>query len=67
VRAGSSDLVDMQDVADCISAYAEVYSYRKDYVSPYTQGAIDAGLDRSKNLGGKPDDITVIAAQVKLI
>jgi len=41
-------------------------SYQKQRISPYTQGALDCGKSKEKNLGGKPDDITVIVAQVKL-
>lgn len=48
--------------AECLATYAEFMSYQTQNVSPYTQGAIDHGKPRDKNLGGKPDDITVIVA-----
>ncbi len=52
--------------ADCIAVFAEFVSYKKDYISPFTKGAIQSGLSEKDNLGGKPDDITVILAQAKL-
>jgi hypothetical protein len=36
-------------------------SYKSDYKSPFSKGAEEAGI---RHLGGKPDDITVIVAQV---
>lgn len=62
MRPDGGDLVDLQDVSDCISTSAEAYSYRKDYFSPYTKSAVEHGKDQKEHLGGKPDDITVIAA-----
>ena len=62
MRRDSTDLKDLQDVSDCISAYAEVVLYQQGYFSPYTQSAVNHGKDRKSHLGGKPDDITVIAA-----
>ena len=40
---GATDLKDLKDVSDCISATAEVLSYKKDYHSPYTQSAVEHG------------------------
>ena len=62
MRKDTTDLKSLQDVSECISAYAEVVSYQKEYFSPYTQSAVDHGKDRKAHLGGKPDDISVIAA-----
>ncbi len=56
----------IESAADCIAVYAEFVSYKKDYVSPFTKGAVENGLPEKDNLGGKEDDITVIVAQAKL-
>ena len=62
----NGDLPRPQDASLCVSSLAEVIAYSETHVSPYTQSAIDHGQDKKENLGGKPDDITVIVAQVKL-
>ena len=56
------NLLNPQNASQCVSSLAEALSYNQSYVSPYTQGAIDHGLKKEDNLGGKPDDITVIVA-----
>ena len=55
-----------QNASQCVSSLAEALSYDTNYLSPYTQGAIDHGLKKEDHLGGKPDDITVIVAQIKM-
>ena len=59
---GVGDLKNLQDVSDCISYSAEMLSYKKDYYSPFTKSAVEHGKKKEEFLGGKPDDITVIAA-----
>ena len=50
------------DASLCVSSLAEVMSYSEKHVSPITQSAIDHGESKEENMGGKPDDITVIVA-----
>ena len=54
------------DAALCVSSLAEALSYMDTHESPWTVEAVKAGKSRSKELGGKEDDITVIVAQIKL-
>ena len=63
--AAGGHLKDINDAALCVSSLAEVWSYSKTHVSPYTQSAMDHGKKKEDELGGKPDDITVIVAQIK--
>ena len=54
---------DPQLVSELIAKEAERYSYLQHYMSPFAESA------RAHNyhyIGGKPDDITVIVAQVNL-
>ena len=60
------DLPKPEDASLCVSSLAEVWSYSDSHVSPFTSCAIDHGKDKKENLGGKPDDITVIVAQIKM-
>ena len=55
-----------EDASLCTASLAEAIAYSETHVSPYTQDAIDHGEKKEDHLGGKPDDITVIVAQVKL-
>ncbi len=56
----------LDEMADCIATYAEFVSYQNKYISPYTSSAVAHGLKEEDNLGGKPDDITVIVSKVCL-
>lgn len=59
-------LLNLQHVSNCISTFAEVKGYDADYLSPFAMEARKTGRKRySKSVGGKPDDITVIVAQVQ--
>ena len=56
-----------EDAAICISMLAEAVSYSKTLETPWIKHAEANGeRDRMDELGGKPDDITVIVAQIKL-
>lgn len=57
-------LADPELVAEVIATEAEKFSLNQNYVSPFTKGAREHYYDY---VGGKPDDITVIVAQVKLV
>lgn len=63
IRANHSNV---DRIADCVATYAEFLSYQKNHVSPFTDSALKHNLPKDENLGGKPDDITVIIAQIKL-
>ena len=62
MSATSSDIPKPDDVALCISSLAEVVSYSDNLVTPWTVSAVAAGRKRERELGGKPDDITVVVA-----
>lgn len=53
-------------MAECIATHAEFVSYNEEYEGPYTVSAVEHGKSKKDHLGGKPDDITVIVARVKL-
>lgn len=57
------DLLDPFLVAEIVAKEAEEYSNQQNYVSPFAKGARDNYYDYT---GGKPDDITVIIAQIVL-
>lgn len=50
-------------MAELIAKEAEKYSYNQSYISPFAKGARESFFDYS---GGKPDDITVVVAQIVL-
>ena len=54
-------LRDVQAAATCIASRSEEKSNQTSYLSPFARGAMEAGVPFR---GGKPDDITVIVAQV---
>lgn len=54
---------DISLVAEMLAKEAEKFSYLSNYMSPFAEGARAHGYECS---GGKPDDITVIVAQVEL-
>lgn len=56
-------LADPELVAQVIAEEAEKYSLQQHYVSPFAKGAREQYYDY---VGGKPDDITVIVAQIML-
>ena len=58
----NGELPEPDDAALCISSLAEVISYSKTLVTPWTENAVAAGRERKGDLGGKKDDITVIVA-----
>lgn len=47
--------------AECIAKLSEEKAYQPNYLSPFARGAQETGVAYR---GGKPDDITVIVAQV---
>ena len=55
---------DVSLVAELLAKEAERFSYLSSYVSPFAESARAHGYDYAN--GGKPDDITVIVAQVLL-
>ena len=57
------DIIDPTLVAEIIAKEAEKFSYNQGYISPFAKSARDHFFDYA---GGKPDDITVIVAQVVL-
>lgn len=59
----SDELMDPQLIAEMIAKEGEKYSHRQDYLSPFGKSARKNFLDYK---GGKPDDITVIVAQIFL-
>ena len=66
VQKDSGELPRPEDAAICISMLAEAVSYSKTLETPWTKHAVAHGRDQQDELGGKPDDITVIVAQIKL-
>ena len=58
-----NELKDPQLLSELIAKEAERYSYLQKYMSPFAKSAQAHGYTF---IGGKPDDITVIVAQVKL-
>jgi len=54
-------LRDVQAVATCIAKKSEEKSIQPNYISPFARGAMETGVPYR---GGKPDDITVLVAQV---
>lgn len=57
------DILDPTLVAELIAKEAEKFSYNQSYVSPFAKGAREHFFDYA---GGKPDDITVVVAQIML-
>jgi protein phosphatase PTC7 len=55
------DLLDPALVAEMIAKEAEQFSHNQNYLSPFGKSARDHFYDYR---GGKPDDVTVIVAQV---
>ena len=60
----SDDLADPELVAEVIASQAEQFSMQRGYLSPFAKGARENYYD--DYMGGKPDDITVIVAQIML-
>lgn len=58
-----NDIMDPALVAEMIAKEAEKYSHNQNYTSPFAKGAREQFYDYR---GGKPDDVTVIVAQVIL-
>lgn len=56
-------LEDPNAAAVCLANKAEEMSLHETYLSPFAKGAKESG---KKYQGGKPDDITVIVAQIEL-
>jgi protein phosphatase PTC7 len=56
-------LADPELIAEVIATEAERFSNQSNYLSPFAKGAREAYYDY---IGGKPDDITIIVAQVML-
>ncbi len=54
-------MIPQAQASNCLARTAEQLSYRKDYDSPFAKNAREANRNHP---GGKPDDITVIVAQV---
>lgn len=52
------------DFAKLLSEKAEELSYKIDYFSPFARRALEYNKNYKKLRGGKPDDITVIVAQI---
>ena len=59
----SDVLLDPELVAEVVALEAEKYSLQPTYQSPFAKGAREFYYDYN---GGKPDDITVIVAQIEL-
>lgn len=57
------DILDPQLVAEMIAKEAEKYSHNQSHLSPFGQSAREHFYDYR---GGKPDDVTVVVAQVNL-
>ena len=57
----SDELLDPGLVAEILAKEAEKFSLNPSYVSPFAKSAHDHFYDYA---GGKPDDITVVVAQV---
>lgn len=57
------DILDPTLVAEMIAKEAEKYSHNQAYLSPFGKAAREHFYDYR---GGKPDDVTVIVAQVQL-
>jgi protein phosphatase PTC7 len=53
----------VSSIAEIIAKRAEEHSYLTHYMSPFAEGA---RMHNYEYIGGKPDDITVIVAQVQL-
>ena len=59
----TDDLLDPELIAELIAHQAEQYSLQENYASPFAKNARDSYYDYN---GGKPDDISVIVAQIML-
>ncbi len=59
----SDNILDPSLVAEIIAKEAEKFSYNQGYISPFAKSARENFFDYA---GGKPDDITVIVAQIIL-
>ena len=60
---GQQEIKDVGLVAELIAKEAEKHSYLTNYMSPFAESARAHNYDYR---GGKPDDITVIVAQIEL-
>ena len=60
-KAADAASFDTEQASTCIAKTAEMMSFRKEYDSPFAKNAREAGRNHP---GGKPDDITVIVAEV---
>jgi protein phosphatase PTC7 len=56
--------IDTNDFAKKLSQKAEELSFKKDYKSPFARRAVEHNEKYKTYTGGKPDDITVIVAQI---
>jgi serine/threonine protein phosphatase PrpC len=57
----TGELANPTAAAECLAKKAEIKSNNPNYLSPFARGAQEVGVPYQ---GGKPDDITVIVAQV---
>jgi len=60
-RSTTTDSLDNLAASTCIAKTAEMLSFNKSYDSPFAVNAREANRNHP---GGKPDDITVIVAEV---
>jgi protein phosphatase PTC7 len=60
----NSIIINTIDFAKLLSQKAEEFSYKIDYFSPFARRALEHNKNYKKFRGGKPDDITVIVAQI---
>ena len=63
MKGQNAKIEDPSYVAERISKTAEEKSYQKNYMSPFAKGAREHNYNY---IGGKPDDITVVVAQIRL-
>jgi protein phosphatase PTC7 len=56
--------INTKEFAKILSKIAEDLSYKNDYLSPFVKRAQEYNKNYKKLRGGKPDDITVIVAQI---
>jgi len=60
-KGPEQSMMPQAQASNCLARTAEQLSYRKDYDSPFAKNAREANRNHP---GGKPDDITVIVAEI---
>jgi len=65
-KKSGSIKIDTEEFAKILSIKAETLSRDKNYFSPFCKKAMEYSKSGRKYMGGKPDDITIIVAQVIL-